>query len=99
MTTSDDNILSVTSRTSSFITHLPGVLDQQQKQPRQGSAFRFLTVTVSVSISAEDAMPSMKAFVIRIVLLFSPRGLPFIIRTFKFLHLLDLTKTFYNIHA
>lgn len=62
---------------SSSITHLPGVLRQQLKQPKQGLIADFATLIKSTS---PQLAPSKKARVRAIVLLFSPFGEPLITR-------------------
>ena len=74
---------SIPSCMSSVITHLPGVLFQQAKQPLQGAIFfseRFIClISASLSISK---MPSRNALESFNVLLRLPFGLPLIKRIF-----------------
>ena len=86
--TSAHKIFSMTARMSSWMQHLPGVLLQQEKQPRQGLISSVLTLRVSIAgaclrpFSAQAIIPSRKALVKRQVLLRLPLGLPLIARMF-----------------
>ena len=74
---------SMPSCMSSVITHLPGVLFQQAKQPLQGAIFfseRFsCLISASLSISKTPSRNALESFN---VLLRSPFGLPLIKRMF-----------------
>ena len=48
MMTSAHKIFSMTARMSSWMQHLPGVLLQQEKQPRQGLISSALMIKVSI---------------------------------------------------
>ena len=63
------------SAMSSLITHSPGVLTQQQKQPVQGLIFCLARKMFSVSAPASCA-PFRNASTMKCVLPFSARGLP-----------------------
>ena len=88
MMTSAHKIFSMTACMSSWMQHSPGVLLQQEKQPRQGLISRALTLRVSIAgaclrpFSAQAMIPSRKALVKRQVLLRLPLGLPLIARIF-----------------
>ena len=72
---------SMTYCISSAMTHFPGVLFQQQKQPLHPAILLFATI---ISLISASPIPSRKALVSRIVLLPDPLGLPLITSTFMY---------------